>query len=84
MGVVNNGEPWRSEIPLSDTLTLGVRAPQIETSDVSKGGVLRWQQCGTWYPEHTTTQWDYKAALHLGNLVTGDERSLFFFLNRNR
>lgn len=47
VGVVNNREPWWSEITLSDTLTLGGQAPQIEMSAVSMAGVLQWQQGDT-------------------------------------
>lgn len=46
-GVVNNGEPWWSEITLSDTLTRGAQARQIEMSAVSMARVLQWQQRGT-------------------------------------
>lgn len=47
MGVVNNGESGWSEITLSDTLTLGGQAPQIEMSAVSVAGVSQWQRRGT-------------------------------------
>lgn len=36
----------------------------------------------TWYPEHSATLGGYKAALHLGDLVTGDGRGVFFFFLR--
>lgn len=32
----------------------------------------------TWYPEHSATLWGYKVALHLGDLVTGDGRGVFY------
>lgn len=47
MGVVNNGESGWSEITLSDTLTLGGQAPQIEMSAVSVAGLSQWQRRGT-------------------------------------
>lgn len=32
----------------------------------------------TWNPEHSATLWGCKVALHLGDLVAGDGRGVFF------
>lgn len=47
LGVVNNREPYWSEITQSDTLRPGGQAQQIEMSAISMAGVLQWQHWAT-------------------------------------